>query len=376
MAGTLSTLWTGLAHARVLDPVVIPSPSGRELQTPHDLARAGEVEALRARLERNVELVEWPNGSGQSPLHVAARFGQVECARLLLEYDAVIDARDANEQTPLHLCGVCGQTAAARFLLEQGAEPAPRDRAGNTPLSQAAFFAHEALVEELLARGVEYDPLAAVHRGDVDRLRALLDADPALRDWERLLMESARHGETSLVTLLLARGADPNAGHGHFQIPVVNYGLHSVPVLRLLVEAGARIDYEVRMNGLPFGGTLLHAAAFRDLLPTVEFLLAEGLDPAARADDGTSSLHHAASRSTAAMVEVLIAAGAELEAKERSGATALHHAAARGRVETIRALLEHGADADARDAENRRPVDCITLEGDTDGARQLLQRSR
>ena len=60
------------------------------------------------------------NGQKRSALHIAARFGKTECARVLVAAGARIEARDKDGKTPLQLaawkkhCGVVKVLVSAR----------------------------------------------------------------------------------------------------------------------------------------------------------------------------------------------------------------------------------------------------------------------
>lgn len=78
---------------------------------------------------------EW----GRTPLHDAAEFGRTDVVELLLANKADANARDKGGQTPLHLASMMGRNHAdvVRLLLEHGADVNAKDNAGNTPLEEA-----------------------------------------------------------------------------------------------------------------------------------------------------------------------------------------------------------------------------------------------
>ncbi|BDI33156.1 hypothetical protein CCAX7_52070 [Capsulimonas corticalis] len=70
-------------------------------------------------------------------LHMAARRGNVEVAKALVEFAANIEARDSLGETPLRRAVNCGKTAVAAYLLARGADPLSVGSKGLTPLSAA-----------------------------------------------------------------------------------------------------------------------------------------------------------------------------------------------------------------------------------------------
>ncbi len=91
--------------------------------------------ALLIRHGADVNLAFGPKRA--TPLHMAARRGNTQIARVLLEAGAHIEARDSNGETPLRRAVNCGQPEVAALLLAHGADRTSRCRRGLTPLDAA-----------------------------------------------------------------------------------------------------------------------------------------------------------------------------------------------------------------------------------------------
>ncbi|CAE6963583.1 ATPK2 [Symbiodinium natans] len=124
----------------------------------HSAVAYGEVEVLR-KLLRSSELVldiSRFGPDGRNPLHLAARRGQVECMKLLVEEKADLQARTGNKQqyTALHLAAMNKAPDSARFLCQVCRGDARVLNAGNadgdTPLHVAARFHNVEVLRELL----------------------------------------------------------------------------------------------------------------------------------------------------------------------------------------------------------------------------------
>ena len=55
---------------------------------------------------------------GATPLHRAAEIGSISCAKILLEFDADINATNHAKETPFHIAALNRQIEFGNFLLE------------------------------------------------------------------------------------------------------------------------------------------------------------------------------------------------------------------------------------------------------------------
>ncbi|XP_043724655.1 ADP-ribosylation factor GTPase-activating protein AGD3-like [Telopea speciosissima] len=99
------------------------------LETPS----ANSLKLVSSGGEQNLE--EYLDGC--SLLHIACQTGDIGMLELLLQYGANINFPDSSGQTPLHHCILRGRSLFARFLLSRGADPRVVDREGKTPLHLA-----------------------------------------------------------------------------------------------------------------------------------------------------------------------------------------------------------------------------------------------
>ena len=79
------------------------------------------------------------NKFGGTPLHYAARDGQVRMARMLVsEFGAEVNVKDKAEWTPLHFAAYNGQVEVVRlFASEFGADVMAKDNEGRRPRDAA-----------------------------------------------------------------------------------------------------------------------------------------------------------------------------------------------------------------------------------------------
>ncbi|XP_075703167.1 ankyrin repeat and SOCS box protein 16 [Rhinoderma darwinii] len=128
----------------------------------HDSCEAHHAECTQLLLTRGAN----PNlqsEDGQAPLHLCTTKETLECAKLLLDYGALVTLPcHYTRATPLHVASVRGLEDHVALYLSLGADPCARNREGETPLNAACaacdspqHFACYLRVAELLlkARG-------------------------------------------------------------------------------------------------------------------------------------------------------------------------------------------------------------------------------
>lgn len=101
-------------------------------------AKTGNLDVLRSYLEdRTTSFTERDAVHGQSALHLAVRFGQLQAVKLLCgkrTRGLLIDAVDNRQNTPLHLAAAKSRRIT-KFLLEHGADTSRANNRNQTPLA-------------------------------------------------------------------------------------------------------------------------------------------------------------------------------------------------------------------------------------------------
>ena len=148
----MAALYRG--HADVVDALI---EAGAEIDV-FAAAATGRTEDLRRAVdETTVNALAY---DGWTPLHLAAFFGHVESARLLLAAGAGVNAESRNglENTPLHAATAGRHQEVALLLLDHGADPSAVDAGGYTPLQIAKQNGLDAVVAAM-SRDVARGPL-------------------------------------------------------------------------------------------------------------------------------------------------------------------------------------------------------------------------
>ena len=88
-----------------------------------------------------------------TPLHMAARRGNVLVAQALLDGGADLEARDTLGETPLRRAVNCGKVEMVAFLLSRGADVHTKGKSGLTPWQVARGAAMKQLLQRSLEKG-------------------------------------------------------------------------------------------------------------------------------------------------------------------------------------------------------------------------------
>jgi len=86
-------------------------------------------------------------------IHNAARTGNLNRVRTLLNQGVPVNTRDGHGWTPFHWAAFSGRLNVVQELLRRGARVNPRSNHGQTPLLIASRYGHPRVVHELLKAG-------------------------------------------------------------------------------------------------------------------------------------------------------------------------------------------------------------------------------
>ena len=268
--------------------------------------------------------------------------------------------------------------ACSLVFLSAQAGDEPRDETGATPLMQAAAFGTLGEVEALIHRGADVNATAADGAttlmwaaGEPSKLRLLLDRGAAVNaaaaDGTTALVAAVHRGNRESMRLLIEAGADlKRPARELLQAAVVS---SNPDVRRTLRDAGVAATHIGQVA--PALGRIdrLDASLTRELVGI-------GLDPGIKLPFVTVQfplLGYAAFTGDLEVTRVLIDAGADSNLETSRGVTPLMVAAASDRPNPgiVRMLLERGAHADARDDMGRSALDWALMQGNTQIARLL-----
>ncbi|XP_075607071.1 ankyrin-2 isoform X17 [Balearica regulorum gibbericeps] len=303
--------------------------------------------------------------SGFTPLHIAAHYGNVNVATLLLNRGAAVDFTARNGITPLHVASKRGNTNMVKLLLDRGGQIDAKTRDGLTPLHCAARSGHDQVVELLLERGAPLlartknglSPLHMAAQGDhVECVKHLLQhkapVDDVTLDYLTALHVAAHCGHYRVTKLLLDKRANPNARalRGETALHMAARA-GQVEVVRCLLRNGALVDARAREEQTP-----LHIASRLGKTEIVQLLLQHMAHPDAATTNGYTPLHISAREGQVDVASVLLEAGASHSMSTKKGFTPLHVAAKYGSLEVAKLLLQRRASPDSAGKNGYTPL--------------------
>ena len=251
---------------------------------------------------------------------------------------------------------------------------------------------------------VDYDepPMSlqeAAAVGDIDLVRTLIVNGVDINGREDSFRKTALHraaisGHKDVVGLLLAKGADIDAGKfdiGTALPSAVEKGHKEIA--ELLIAHGIDVNAKSKQGNAPLHSTV--RAGHKDI---AELLIANGADINVKNNDGQTPVDIAVSRNRKEIVELLIANGADISlhtasyfgdlakvkslvekeavinAKDTSGRTALHYAAQNGHNKIAELLIANGADVNAKNTSGETPLQYAAFYERQDTIKLLLEK--
>lgn len=254
-------------------------------------------------------------------LHIAAYFGYVPLADLLLRNDAHVaelGTADSNGHQPLYWACMRGHMNMVQKICDEGADinggqKEDDNTEGITPLHGAVSSGYIEIVEYLLDKGATIDVLS-----DDDGTALYIAAD------EEYL---------PIVQLLLDRGADPNTigGNQRTALNAAAVGGY-LDIIQLLVSKGADLNPEIEYEH----GNAVGVAAFYGNLEVVKYLLENGGRYDVGDEDDEYPLSIAAREGYPEIVRLIL----KYDKRPESHDQALTSAVETDNVECVRVLIE------------------------------------
>jgi uncharacterized protein len=243
-------------------------------------------------------------GGGLTALVFAAREGDVESARALLDAGANINQTTEYGWTPLLTAINNRNYALATVLIERGADVNLANKGGWTPLYLATDnrnieggdypvpkpdLDHLEIIRRLLEKGA--NPNARIRENTLTR--TIFTMQWFFEDGATAFVRAAQSSDTELMKLLLQHGADPKIATANGDMALTVCG------------------------GIGWVEGVTYERSPEENVAAIRLLLDLGLDPNHANNDGRTPLMGAALKGRNAAIQLLVDRGARLEIRDR-----------------------------------------------------------
>jgi cytohesin len=254
------------------------------------------------------------DGGGLSALVFAARQGNMDCVKALVEAGADVNQTTHYGWTPLLVATQNRHYQIGKYLLEHGANPNIANQGGWNPLYLAtdnrniesgdypvrpADMDHLEYIKLLLDKGADVNARVCGAKstptnctGDSTETRTIFTMQWVREDGATPFWRAAQSSDVELMKLLLAHGADPKITSAH------------------------KVTALAMASGIGWVEGITYEWSPEENLETVKMCLDLGIDPNAVDDEGRTALHGAAHKGRNDVIKLLVDRGGNLEAHD------------------------------------------------------------
>ena len=357
------------------DPNTIATSQGETVLL--TASRAGNIEAVKSLLDHGAAPNAKENYRGQTALMWAAAEGHPDVVKVLLAKGAGPNLKSMDRDTtspkltsgtpiaPIARGGLTallfaarqGELESAKALVEGGADINLTDSDGNNALNLSILNTHYDLAQMLLDHGADPNIVNKDGRGALYAAVEQKDVDWSPRPARQ---ENDKLRPMDLIQSLIAKGAN------------VNQRLTNDSAIKKLAQDAG--DKTLNKGATPF----MRAARSADI-PVMRLLLDHGADPKLQNEDGLTALMVAAGIGWAdkiqgseadalEAVKLCFTLGLSVNGSTDKQETALHGAALRGSDMIVKFLVEKGALLDVKNKQGFTPLDIAEGKGAVNGA--------
>lgn len=343
----------------------------------HKAAQAGNEAQVRKILADGCD-VNLENDDGHTALYVASMKSREGIVRILLQHKAIVNTTN----NPLL---VVKDVATAKLLIQANGNLHARDEYGNTPLHMAILIGNKELIQLYLSFGAKIHVTTAIgHTALHTQSSSFLD-----EPWGSKLTQE-----------LIQRGASVNCkdyqGRSPLHLAAINYSLEKEETIRMLIKAGSSLtDLDIQgfnplhhfisqsrgcsemdetlaikfidilladeqsVNSVTaIGQTILHLSISDLPFQILQYLVKKGCRLDIKDSRGQCLLHYIVDREEEItdVLKYLLNMGLKVDDCDDWGQTALHLAIEKNKKKLAVALIDFGADINVKDANGRQPI--------------------
>ncbi|XP_050428286.1 serine/threonine-protein phosphatase 6 regulatory ankyrin repeat subunit A isoform X2 [Adelges cooleyi] len=314
----------------------------------------------------------------ETPLHIAARVKDGDrCALMLLKSGAGPNVATDDGQTPVHVAAKHGNLITLQLLLDDGGDAMFKNKVGETPLHLACTSCQADIVGQLIdfVKVKQGDEVANSYVNTVNE-----DGASALHYAANITKSdvnaSKPNHDAKVIKLLFEGKADINLRTKQHHETALHYCAvaGNNDVLSAMLDGMSPSEVQQAMNRqTSIGWTPLLIACHRGHMSLVNTMLNNHARVDVFDNEGRSALHLAAERGYLKVCDALLTHKAFINSKSRVGWTALHLAAMNGFADLCRFLIhDHNAVIDILTLRKQTPLHLAASAGQLEVCRLLL----
>jgi ankyrin repeat protein len=243
----------------------------------HDAASRNNLTKANKIIQKGKTNINGITPDGKTALHYAARYGNLEMAKLLYDAGADLNKQCALSWTPLIEACYYEKYNVAEWLIKQGCNPTLKTNRGVTALYMACCYKYDRIVELLIpySKSVLNDTIDGGFSCLYVACDDNYDSIPNLKQKKKLRISKDEflQKQKKIVEMLLAAGADINqqTDYGVTALHHAIWYTNTMPVIEELLKNNASFDKRTNLGYLP-----LHTAAQQNNVQAFECLVQNG----------------------------------------------------------------------------------------------------
>lgn len=322
----------------------------------HYAASRGHQNALLLLLHSGASINQ-TNIDKNTPLHLSVNNGHMNCVKALIYFaehsrkKIIVNCINESGNTPLHMASKWGYEGIARLLIENGAEPSLQNRYNKTAFDYAHNLRILQVLKSCTPNLYEYIHITT---SDVKALNCKND-NPVSAKLQKLHMG---HNDINNVSK-----AVDNLKRIDRILKAISYGDVKLACFYM------GIDYSVyvhKPNGFCHPLCECESCKKKTELFTLDF------DVNFSNTNGCTPLHYASRYGLDELCNILVLNRANINCCDKKGQTALHLAALNNKTVVIRLLLDYGANVNAIDLSGNTPLHDASEMGNIGATKILL----
>lgn len=261
---------------------------------------SGDIEKTKKALDLVGGLSD-RGGEFETPLHIAARRGFTEIAKLLIDKGADLNAVDMYKQTPLYLAARTNREEIARYLILKNASVNPVRKGWSEPLAGAAIGGNIKIARLMIARGAKVNSDTGSYLNRVKELSRGFYYNQSLSSPVMPITLATANGHFDMMKFLISKGARIHKSTKKAMTRLVMDATESNDLQKVayLVSLGARLDYDENIK------TPLHVAILKGYNKLGGYLVLKGANINAIDRNGETPLDWAIDAENTNMVRFL-----------------------------------------------------------------------